>query len=865
MRILRYILLTLLIIVVVVAVGGFVLFNKLTKGPLPQTVGTIEVAALNSAQAADGESQAIGLIAPVEILRDEYGVPHIYASNTHDLFFAQGFTQAQDRWWQMEFARAIGDGRIQELTGANDEVMGNDLFIRTAGWRAAAERNIASYDAETLAYMQAFADGVNAYISGKNGGDLALEYSLLGVTGVNIPVRPWTPADSEVWFKAMQWDLGNGLQDRDRSEQLEIMTWDDLYVIEPPYPFDAHPTIVDPADLPISEDTLSVASAAAASESTFVPSTANVAFVGGFDPRTAFAFGNDEGIGSNNWVVSGTNTATGKPLLANDPHLGIQMPSIWYEIGLHCEPVGADCPFDLRGYALPAAPGIVLGHNARIAWGMTNIDPDVIDLYEIKVNPENPLQYEVDGEMLDMTVRNEEIKFGDGGSVTIQVRETIYGPIITDNQDIIDGVPSGFSEPALAMRWAALDESYVMTALFKLNAAQNWDDFREAVSYFAAPAQNMIYADVDGNIGYQTPGLIPIRPAANTGRVIQDGSTRDTAWLGYIPYDLLPRILNPERGWIHSANQALVPLEYYDWLAEQLAPEYGEDINVVINEYWDYGFRGERIVELLEATDEHTIASLQAIQADSKILIAEILAPYLEALTFDDAALASARDWMLNWDYQASHDSGPAALFSVFWRQLPHSIFDDNYDGVAGTGSMSQWSVVLLLEQPDHPLWDDATTANVTETRDDILRAAFAEGHAQTVELLGAEQNQWAWGKLHGATFVSNPLGLSGISLIEDIVNRTTSTGGWVGAVNATNWRGADYDVTSLPSMRTIYDLSNLDQSVNHHTTGQSGHPYSPHYDDQIPLWSSVTYKPMVSTRAAVEASTVERLRLEPR
>lgn len=849
MKVLRYILFTLLFIIVLAAVGGFVIFNKLTKGPLPQHAGSIQVA---------------GLTAPVEIIRDSYGVPHIYAANVHDLLFAQGYTQAQDRWWQMEFARAIGDGRIQELTGANDDVMGQDVFIRTIGWREAAERNIASvYDAETLARMQAFADGVNAYIDGKSGGDLAFEYSLLGVTGVTIPVRPWTPADSEVWLKVMQWDLSNGLQDRDRSEALAAYGAENVLMVEPAYPFDAHPSIINIEDLPIGD---MVAVEPAAEGESFVPRGVNTAFAGNMTADVAFAFGRGEGIGSNNWVVSGSKTATGTPLLANDPHLGIQMPSIWYEVGLHCAPVSEACPFDVRGYALPAVPGVVLGHNNRVAWGFTNIDPDVIDLYSIKLNPDNPLQYEYDGEMRDMTVREETINFGDGGSVTIQVRETHLGPIINDNALDDNGQPTGFTDEPLAFRWAALDPTELMRSLFLLNAAQNEPDFREAASYFSAPAQNIVYADVDGNIGYQSPGLIPIRPAANDGRTIQDGSTSATAWLGYIPYEMLPAVLNPERGYIHSANEALAPLEYYEQLRAALSEEYGEEINVVINEYWDYGFRGARIVELLESSDEHTIESMQAIQADNKILVAEALAPYLAALTFDDAGLTAARDWMLDWDYQADADSGPAALFSAFWKRVPDALFNDQFGEFfnVGTGSQGQWATMQLLDDPTNEAWDDTRT-DAVESRDELLVAAFAEAHAELVERLGADRNQWQWGMLHNAVFVSNPLGQSGIDIVEGIVNRTAGVGGWVGAVNATNWSaGSDYEVGSLPSMRTVYDLGDLDRSVNHHTTGQSGHPYSDHYADQIPLWASLTYKPMLNSRAAVEAAAASTLTLSP-
>jgi penicillin amidase len=850
MRVLRIVLLALLALIGIALAIGLYLFQDITRGPLPVHDGTLQVS---------------GLDAEVEILRDEYGVPNIYASTTHDLFFAQGFTQAQDRWWQMEFSRAIGDGRIQELTGANDEIMGNDLFIRTMGWRRTAERNVEAYSDETRANMQAFADGVNAYIGGKSGGDLAFEYSLLGVTGVSIPVRDWTMADSDVWLRVMQWDLGNGLEDRDRTRAMSELGADVYALLEPVYPFDVHPTIVDPADLPITEASLVAVPAAT---SIISAAGADTAFAGNQTSDVAFAFGQGDGIGSNNWVVSGSRTASGTPLMANDPHLGIQMPSIWYEIGLHCQPVTDACPYDVRGYSLPAIPGVVLGHNAHIAWGFTNVGPDVIDLFSIKVNPDNPLQYEYDGEMLDMTIHTEEIKFGDGGSTTIQVRETILGPIINDNSLDDDGVLSGFSDEPLAIRWSALDTLNTVDALFALDRATDWESFRAAAALFHAPAQNMVYADIEGNIGYQTPGLIPIRPAANNGLVIQDGSTSETAWLGYIPSDLLPRIYNPDRGWIHSANEALVPLEYYDQLKAALAPEYGEDINVVISTAWDYGFRGARIVELLDGNDQHTIESLQAIQNDNKILIAEAMAPTLAALQIDDATIASGRDLLVNWDFQADADSAAAALFSALWKRIPDAVFNDQYGETLGMGggSITQWSVIQLLDQPDAEVWDDVTT-DAVEDRDALLVRLLTEAHAELVDSLGADMSKWQWGSLHSADFVSNPLGLSGISIVEDMVNRSAPTSGWTGVVNATNWstQSDSYAVTSMPSFRSVYDLGDLDNSVNVNTTGQSGHPFADHYADLIPLWTTGQYKPMYFSRASVEANQSSRLLLQPR
>lgn len=868
MKVLRYILLAILLLIVVIAVGGFLIFNDWTRGPLPQHEGSVSVrsgSVGNAAQAVDID----GLGAPVEIIRDNWGVAHIYASTSYDLFFAQGYTQAQDRWWQMEFSRHIGAGRIGELTGKNNAVLGNDLFIRKFGWYAAAQRDWNAMSEESKAVLEAFADGVNAYVLNRDKNDLALEYNLLGVTGVNITVDPWTPVDSLAWAKVMADNLsGNWESEVLRSELTEVLGEEMTNQFMPTWPFGDKPTILKAEDLPISEASLSSGSDTAGLigiDNSFATDYAS--------NNLAAAFGKGAGIGSNNWVVSGELTASGKPLLANDPHLGIQMPSIWYEVGLHCETVGETCPFNVTGFALPATPGVIIGHNDRIAWGVTNVGPDVQDLYRIKVNPENELQYEWNGEWRDMTVREEVINFGDGEApITLQVRETHLGPIINDYEfDSETGEVSGYNnEEPLAFHWTAIAEtSTILDSAVRLNMAQNWEEFREALSYWDVPSQNFVYADVDGNIGYQVPGRVPVRAEGHSGLLPVDGSTDEFEWLGYIPFDELPRAFNPERGFIATANQAVVPLEYYDQLRDKLAGEFGENANYFISQEWAYGYRGQRIEELLTTTGPHTAETFAVIHGDNKMISAEELAPYIAALEFDDAALTEARDWMLDWDYQMHMDSPKAALYGYYWARLLQDLFEDQLGEIVGPaeGDMGMWAVYLLVEEPENIWWDDVNTADATETRDDILKRAFAEAHAALVEQQGQNRDSWAWGKLHTSTFVSNPLGLSGISLIEDMVNRgPAATSGGSDIVNATGW---DFDregfaVRSLPSMRYIADLSDLSASQTMHTTGQSGHPYSPHYGDMIDPWRLIQYHPMLWTREQVDAAAVSTLTLNP-
>jgi penicillin G amidase len=558
------------------------------------------------------------------------------------------------------------------------------------------------------------------------------------------------------------------------------------------------------------------------------------------------------------------------PLLANDMHLGIQMPSIWYEIALHCRPASEDCPFEVAGFTFSPVPGVVAGHNANIAWAHTNTGPDTQDLYRIRVNPDDDLQYEWNGDWRNMTVREETLNFGDGSEpMSFQIRVTHLGPIINDNQLDDDGNLLGFNnEDPLALRWTAFEPGTILNAVLLLNKAADWDEFRQALEYWDTPSQNIVYADIEGNIGYQVPGKIPIRAAGHNGLLPVPGWTDEHDWLGYIPYDYLPRLHNPERGYIATANQAVVPLEYYDWLASELGDEFGEDSNFDISRIWAYGYRGARINQLLEDLAPHDTATLTEIHADNFNGSAAELLPLIAEIEINDSELEEILDWLLNWDYHMDMDSPQAALYANFWARLVSNIFNPQF-GEAHTASGDNnelRAVYLLMQIPDHAWWNDPGTDQV-ETRDDIIVRSLREGYDAAVEALGSNRDDWRWGALHTATFVSNPLGLSGIDLIEGMVNRgPVETGGTNNAINATGWSvgAGNFAVRSLPSERVIYDLSDWGNSLSIHTTGQSGHPFSQHYDDMIDAWRNAEYRPMLWTREQVEAGVVNSLILTP-
>jgi penicillin G amidase len=810
-----------------------------------------------------GEMAVAGLIDSVEILRDEWGVAHIYASNSHDLFFAQGYTQAQDRWWQMELFRHTGSGTIQELTGQNDAVMGTDLYLRTLGFRQIAERELVeSYGEDDVTILQAFADGVNAYIMNREPGELAFEYNALGLAGVSIEIQPWTPVDTIVWGKVMALNLsGNEGYERLLSRLSTSIDADMLADWNVPWPYGEKATILWPEDLPLGAEAANIH-----------PDEQNAGIIG-LDTRLVGNFdmedmpvglGYGENIGSNNWVAHGNITATGSPLMANDMHLGIQMPSIWYEIGLHCVPVSDECPFNVTGFAFSTTPLVVAGHNDTISWAHTNTGPDVQDLYQIRVNPENALQYEWNGEWRDMTVREETLYFGDGAEpITFQVRSTHLGPIVND--DI-----HGFNnEDPVALKWTAFEMGTLLKAVKLLNLAQNWDDFREAVSYWDVPAQNIIYADINGNIGYQTPGNIPIRAAGHSGTLPVPGWTDEYEWRGYIPFNTLPRIYNPERGYISTANQPVVPMEYYDWLAGEIGDQFGEDANYVMDYWWAMGYRGDRINTLLEDLQPHTIETFQQMHADNYDGSAAEILPFLLSLDIDDTALADMRDWLGEWDMQMHMDSARAPLYAFFWTHLMDNLYNDQFAGVyrASGGNNHWWATYLLMQEPENVWWDDVNTANKIETRDDIVLKSFEEAVIGTVEALGENRDDWRWGTLHTTTFVNNPLGISGIAPIENMVNRgPVAVSGTGNAINAMGWSttSGSFESAHGPSERVIYDLSNWDNSLSIHPTGQSGHPLNAHYADMIDPWRNIDYHPMLWSREQVEAATVATLLLVP-
>ncbi len=796
-----------------------------------------------------GEQMLPGLDAPVDVYRDAYGVPHIYARTVHDLFMAQGYVHAQDRFWQMDFWRHIGSGRLSEMFGKSQ--VETDKFLRTLGWKQAAEQEWATAPPMLRVALEAYADGVNAYMAEHRGSALSLEYAVLKLLNPDYTPEPWTPIHTLTWAHVMAWDLGGNLDTEiERALLLKTLGPERLADLFPPYP-DDHPVIV-PGFSPSTRlaPLYSLLRNEPALEQALRDLAARLNTVNGLLGKV----GPD--LGSNNWVLAGTRTATHMPILANDPHLAIQMPSIWYEVGLHCVEKSLECPLEVTGFSFAGVPGVVIGHNDRIAWGFTNVGPDVQDLYIEKINPHNPLQYEVNGEWVDMAVREETIKVAGGEPVTIRVRVTRHGPIISDTYKALKkfGERAGVDVPenyAVALRWTGLEPMRTFESILRLNMAQNWEEFRAAAALFDAPAQNMVYADVDGNIGYQMPGHIPIRSKGD-GTLPVPGWTDEYEWKGFIPFEELPYTFNPERGYVVTANNAVVDERY---------PYH-------ISKEWAYGYRAQRIVDMIEqASGPITLEYIQKMQGDNKNLIAEVLVPILEEVPLQDERLIQARSLFQGWDYQMDMNSAPAALFSAFWKHLLALTFNDDLPKEFWPSGGSRWFEVMrrLSQEPQSVWWDDQGTPE-REDRDTIFRKALAAAVDELENALGKDPQQWRWGDLHAATFRNQTLGRSGVKPIEALFNRGPfATSGGSNIVNATGWSTLKgYEVRSLPSMRMIVDLADLSRSLSIHTTGQSGHAYHPNYIDMADLWRNIRYHPMLWDRNQVEENARYRLHMTP-
>ncbi len=811
----------------------------------------------------DGEIVAAGLNSDVTVQRDELGIPVIFADSSHDLFFAQGYVHAQDRFWEMDFRRHVTSGRLSELFGESQ--VGTDAFLRTLGWHAIAEQEVEALDETTRSYYDAYAEGVNAYLADHDGADVSLEYAVLGLQNADYEIEPWTPADSVAWLKAMAWDLRENIEtETERALLAPDLSPEQLLELYPAYPYDRNPVIVPkistgvPAPAEATTDAETAAFAAPEIEWTEVD--------GVIEAVGALVGDAGEGIGSNSWVVSGALTESGLPLLANDPHLGAALPSVWHQIGLTCRVVTDECAFDVSGFGFSGVPGVIIGHNARIAWGFTNLTTDVTDLYVEKVLGD---EYWRDGELLPLDVRTETIEVAGGDDVALEIRSTGHGPIISGLTDdftaIADDPRTGTrgvgsaavddleGDYAVSLAWTALEPSATAASIFALNVAQDFAGFRAAAKLFDVPAQNLVYADVDGNIGYQTPGRLPLRGNGD-GSMPQPGWDSNYDWRGFIPFDELPVVYNPAEGYIVTANNAIVAPGYPHFLTND----------------WDYGWRAARIVELIErhsANGKVTADDMRDIQADQQFWIGHRLAAVYADVETGDGMTDAALDLLRTWDAQNSADSAAAAYANVLWDELAQALFVTGRATPAPLTGQGRLFVVVdkLLADPESEWWtnDELGVSGSAQ----MLELVAERAAARLAKLQGENAAKWRWGDLHALSLASDTFGSSGIAPIEWLFNRGPyPVGGGSSVVDATGWTlgTGSFATETVPSMRMVVDLSDFDASRWNHLTGASGHAFHPNYVDQTENWTKAVMTPWAYSKDAVADVTAHTLTLTP-
>ncbi|WP_404452270.1 penicillin acylase family protein [Virgibacillus necropolis] len=748
---------------VLVAVGVilFVFANAYINKSLAQVEGTIELSALEN---------------EVTVITDENGVPHIKAENAHDLYIAQGYIQAQSRMFQMEMSRRQASGTLSEVVG--EVAIDHDKYFRTLGLRRAAEESYKIYSDESKQVLQWFADGVNAYIhQAKAENSLPIEFTLMG----SEPAE-WTPIDSLTIGKYMAFDLGGHWEQQAFNYYaLNNFTEEKAYELFPKYP-DNKPTIIGENELDV----------AASFDQAVIPHTFN---------------------GSNNWVVSGEKSESGMPLLANDPHLGLATPSIWYQMHLETPEV------NVSGVIFAGVPGIILGHNEDIAWGVTNTGPDVQQLYLEKRNPDNPHEFLYEGEWEQAQVMDEPIKVKDGETIDYQVIETRHGPIISNFAN--DSVKN----TVMSLRWTALEPTTELAAILEINKASNWDEFEKGLEKFLSPPQNFVFASKDGTIAYKANGNIPIYEDGEDALLPLEGWEKENDWKGYIPFDELPTVVNPEKGFIATANNKIV----------------GDDYPYHISNVWAQPYRYERIAEVLAAGDDFTVEDMEDLQMDQMNLQAREFVPmFAEAL--EDANLSTVEEKALkllsNWNYEDKVNASQPLIFHYWLDEIETILYEDAIpeDVMDLFGSKGQTTDEILRSGNDS-IWIQENGGFQT-----VLHTALKNTLTHLTEEYGSDLTAWQWGDYHRVQF---PHPLSDISpVLAFFFNNEDPIP--VGGSSVTPM-AASYDtktgiVDHGASWRFVIDTSDMKKGYHIVGPGQAGHFKSDWYHDQMNDWVDGKY-----------------------
>lgn len=809
------------------------------------------VSAQPATAAGPTQLKIAGLQDRVTVRRDERGIPYIQAANDHDLYFAQGYVTASDRLWQMDIFRRNARGELAEILGAG--ALEEDKRHRTFGFTQAADAEVAQASPQARGILEAYADGVNAYIASLDAKALPPEFQLL-----QYKPKPWQPADSLLvvknFFEALSstWRLDimrAALADLPAEKRAAIMVETsplDVLVVGTDGARTAAAKHSAPQSIPrLSAATAALSDPGRAPDSHF----GNLQTAAGTQSALLRAVADDQELesrslsriglfaeslaASNNWVVSGKHTASGKPLLANDPHLAASAPSIWYLVHLSAPGVR------VAGVTAAGLPGVVIGHNDQIAWGFTNVGPDVQDVYLETFDAGNPRRYKTPSGWLDAEIRHEEIKvrksFTDiaTDTQTLDVTVTRHGPVVLEREG-----------KRYALRWTALDPKLNnSTGVYWLNRAHNWKEFTEALRNYTPPMQNMVYADVAGHIGYYAAGVVPIRKSGD-GSVPYDGATDAGEWADYISFDKLPHVYDPPSGIVVTANQRIVGTDYPYFLTHS----------------WAQPYRARRILDLLNQKPKLTTDDFRAIQGDvyaiagvtfaraaAKTLKGQLAAPEDDKLRETVAAFEA-------WDGQLSVDSRVAPIASemrlAFRSKIISSAVGDERAKTFGWSNLDTTLDRIITEQPAD--WLPKGFASYAA----LLKACHEEARQALTKRFGEDETKWTWGNRNKATF-PHPIATAPLVGLQFAIQPFPQSG--TGLL-----LGATVNVGSSVSMRLIADPGDWDKTQHGIALGESGRPASPHWNDQLADWRAVAPRAFPFTEAAIANAAKETLVLEP-
>jgi penicillin G amidase len=787
-----------------------------------------------------GEIKIEGIASNVKIYNDDYGVPHIFAANENDMYFTLGYMHARDRLWQMDIARRAAEGKLSEVLGST--VLDFDKFFRTIGINKTAYKLFENASPKSKEILTAYSNGVNKFIE-QHIDELPVEFDVL-----NYRPEKWKPEHSLMIGRLMGWELNLAwYTDYILGKIISKVGIEKTSDIFPDTSVTLFKRVKIETDS-LKDSTAKDISAKNVSDLKEISSLGN-SFFNIYESYREFFGINNSHSGSNSWVISGRKSESGKPILANDPHLAYQAPSKWYEVHMKSGNL-----FDITGMTIPGVPAVIIGHNKSIAWGMTNLMNDDNDFVILNRDSVDNSKYRFRNQTIKLDSIVERIPVKDSTEVEYVVKFTLLGPVISNlpKHSLISDKSNEniYKDNLMTFRWTGYEITDDINTFYKLNNAKNWDDFKNALHEFCCPAQNFMYADTAGNIGYHAAGKVPIRKSDSYDERLFP-SASENEWIGFVDFDKLPNAFNPKEGYIVTANT-----NPWLWMKTDSKERY------YISYFWEPSSRFEKIDTILKSSSQFKIEEFKLMQMNTQSVFAKNISKFLVDAYKDsknvNQVINTALEKFRKWDGDMNHNEAYGAIFNVFFIYLVKNIFNDElgdeiFKDFLSIGSLPYNSTLRLLNCKDEEsqLWFDNINTPAKETKDEMIRKSFNDA----IDYLRKRYNTddigaWRWGELHKLKFTHL---LGSVQALDKTFNiGTYEVGGDQTTINCSEYnlyeayKNGNFDVRLGPSMRMITDMADISHSLSVNTTGQSGQPLNDNYGDQSRMWLYGEFKKLI-------------------